>query len=354
MIATEYKDFSLKMYDKSYLGEVPTHGHFELTFKCPLKCVFCYCTCYTNPEYTKNEVTTLEAKKILDQAAEAGCLWMTFSGGDPFIRSDFKEIYEHAYSLGFIISIFCSGLIVTDEWLDLLQKKPPFKMELPLYGITEEVYERVSGKKNTFQKAISNIKKLQKAGLNIKIKSKILSLNLHESLALKSFVEIELGLTFNPNHFLYPRLDKTSEHLQYRLSPHQIKMLEMVYGEMNCDSSTENQQADEVNPKLFRCAAGVNSFYINPYGELNFCTYVRESSFNLKKGDLKEGIRILKNNLLTKTYDNASDCKSCSIQGSCQNCPGHAVLETGKLDGKSEYLCEVNHVRRGLSVGAVV
>jgi radical SAM protein with 4Fe4S-binding SPASM domain len=294
----------------------------------------------------------VEALRIVQEAADGGCLWMTLSGGDPFIRSDFREIYDFVVSLGIIPTIFASGLIMTDEWLEHLQKTPPLKIEVPLYGITAETYEQVAGKKGTFATAVNNIRRMVDAGLPLKLKSKILTLNLHEVDLLKDFVESELGLPFVANYFLYPRLDHSRDHLQYRLTPAQILALEKSYDISGCDSSSSNNHADEQNPDLFRCAAGINSFYVNPYGELNFCTYVRQSSYDLKTGSIVDGVKALRADLLSRTRDESSACGKCSIQGSCQNCPGHAVLETGSLDGKSEYLCEVNHAVRGKEYGS--
>ena len=121
----EYQDFALRVYDKGFETETLTMGQIELTFDCPLKCVFCYCTPYMKPEFTRRELSTERWLGVLDEAAEAGCLWMTFSGGDPFMRRDFREIYDHARALGMIVTIYCSGLILTDEWVAHLRELPP-------------------------------------------------------------------------------------------------------------------------------------------------------------------------------------------------------------------------------------
>lgn len=343
----EYKDFSAALYEKSFAAQIPTHGHFELTFKCALKCVFCYCTCYTSPEHTRRELATDEVKRIISEAAASGCLWMTLSGGDPFIRPDFREIYDHVIASGIIPTIFASGLIMDDSWIEHLRKNPPLKIEVPFYSCHPETYEKIAGRKGTFTKAVHNIKKMRAAGLPVKLKTKIMTLNLHEVKELETFLEEEFSLELSANYFLYPRLDHSRDHLVYRLSPPQIQKLEKELTVTGCESSSTQLQGDEHNPKLFRCAAGINSFYINPYGELNFCTYVRQSSFDLKAGSIIEGVRVLREDLLSRTYPANSSCTKCSIQGSCQNCPGHAFLETGRLDGKSDYLCSVNHAVRG-------
>lgn len=353
MIKTEsYGAFSSALYDKTFLAKVPSHGHFELTFRCALKCGFCYCTCYTDTSHTQHELSTQEVLRILTEAAEGGCLWITFSGGDPFIRKDFRQIYDHALSLGMIVSIFCSGLILTDEWLDHLCNTRPLKIELPFYGITESTYDAVAGKKGAFPLALQNIKRMTQRGLPVKLKTKITKKNVHEAESIKNFVEEKLGLEFSPNYYLYPRLDGSTDGVEDRLSPLEIKKLEEKFQFEGCGSSTSNQAIsmdEEIdNPAAFRCAAGINSFYVNPYGELNFCTYVRESSFDLRKGGIAEGVALLRSSLLTKQYSIGSSCRTCAIQASCQNCPGHAVLETGSLLGKSDYLCEVNHLQNNL------
>lgn len=343
----EYADFSAGLYDKTFASGVPSHGHFELTFRCALKCGFCYCSCYTSDEHVRRELGTQEVLRILDEAADGGCLWITFSGGDPFLRRDFREIYDHAIGRGLIVSIFCSGLVLTDDWLRHLAEVTPLKIELPLYGVTPEVYDAVSGRPGSFQIALKNIFRMIEANLPVKLKTKITRRNVGQVLEIERFLRDQLGLEFHPNYYLYPRLDGTRDHLEDRLTPGQVRELEKLISFEACESGSEAQASGMENPKLFRCAAGVNSFYVNPYGELNFCTYVREGSFDLRAGSLRAGMRKLRRELLELEYPAGAACRSCAIQSTCQNCPGHAVLETGKLDGRSDYLCEVNHALNG-------
>lgn len=348
-----YSAFSEKVYDQSYLAQVPTRGQFELTFRCPLKCTFCYCSPWTTSEYERRELSTVQIKNILSEAARGGCLWMTFSGGDPFLRPDFREIYDHSRSVGIIPTIMASGLILTESWLKHLQEYPPLQIELPFYGPRAETYERISGKKGSYEIALKNIRRLLAAGLAVKLKSKITRQNQTEINELKSFIEDELKLSFQPNFFLYSRLDGTSDHLKDRLTPSEINQR---WG-LSRASCAENESLDPFDSfdalesedsRLFRCPAGINSFYINPFGELNLCTYVRSVSYDLKGGSLVEGIKYLRSCLLSQTRKSSSACFQCKIQSSCQNCPGHALVETGDLQGRSDYLCSVNQELRGV------
>ena len=103
---------------------------------------------------------------------------------------------------------------------------------------------------------------------------------------------------------------------------------------------------DPYDPRLFRCAAGVNLFYVNPYGKLNFCSYLRAVSYDLAGGSLLEGVRSLRERLLGQERDEGAPCKTCSIYGSCESCPAKAYLATGDMHSRDPDLCELNQVRR--------
>lgn len=63
------------------------------TNQCNLKCVHCY---QDAEEATERELTTDEAKKMIDEIARAGFKIMIFSGGEPLLRPDIYELVAHA------------------------------------------------------------------------------------------------------------------------------------------------------------------------------------------------------------------------------------------------------------------
>ena len=62
------------------------------------------------------------------QARDAGVLYVLLTGGEVFLRSDFRQIYEAISEMGFSVQIYTNGTLITPEiakWLlvkDLLQK----------------------------------------------------------------------------------------------------------------------------------------------------------------------------------------------------------------------------------------
>src|SRR5690606_38389543 len=76
---------------------IPLAVLLELTHRCPLQCPYC-----SNPvemERARNELTTEEWKRVLDELAEIGVLQVHFSGGEPTARKDIVELIQHATDL---------------------------------------------------------------------------------------------------------------------------------------------------------------------------------------------------------------------------------------------------------------
>ncbi|MFN7507428.1 MAG: radical SAM protein, partial [Limnobacter sp.] len=71
----------------------------ELTYRCPLHCVFCY-----NPvDYKTNthELSTAEWKETMKQARALGAVQLGFSGGEPLLREDLEELVAYGHELGY-------------------------------------------------------------------------------------------------------------------------------------------------------------------------------------------------------------------------------------------------------------
>ena len=75
----------------TYQKKIPFDALIELTHACNLKCIHCYCLPENRPLLNQEEINNL-----LQQLAELGCISLTFSGGEVFLRNDFFDILEIA------------------------------------------------------------------------------------------------------------------------------------------------------------------------------------------------------------------------------------------------------------------
>ncbi len=80
----------------------------ELTYRCPLHCVFCY-----NPvRYAgvQNELSTAQWIDVMTQARRLGAAQLGFSGGEPLLRDDLEELVQEAHRLGYYTNLITSGV----------------------------------------------------------------------------------------------------------------------------------------------------------------------------------------------------------------------------------------------------
>ncbi len=80
----------------------------ELTYRCPLHCVFCY-----NPvryAEVQNELSTAQWVDVMTQARQLGAAQLGFSGGEPLLRDDLEELVQEAHRLGYYTNLITSGV----------------------------------------------------------------------------------------------------------------------------------------------------------------------------------------------------------------------------------------------------
>ena len=73
------------------------------------------------------ELSTEEHYRLLDQLADAGCLWLLFTGGEIFARRDFLDIYTYAKQKGFLITLFTNGTLITPRIADDARRVAPVR-----------------------------------------------------------------------------------------------------------------------------------------------------------------------------------------------------------------------------------
>src|SRR5438132_1539902 len=103
-------DLTEWLFHKSVALHIPLSVHIDLTMRCNERCVHCYRVIEDRPE-----LTTDELKGLLDDVARAGTLYLTFSGGEVFLRKDLFELVEHARRLHFDMRLKSNALLITPE-----------------------------------------------------------------------------------------------------------------------------------------------------------------------------------------------------------------------------------------------
>jgi radical SAM protein with 4Fe4S-binding SPASM domain len=346
-----YREFSLDLHNKTAPLQLPVNGTIEVTDRCPLTCVHCYNNLPMNDSAARaREMTTAELKRVMDELAELGCIWLLLSGGEIFARHDFLELYTYAKTKGFIVTLFTNGTMITERIADYLVEYPPFAIEITLYGATKETYEKLTGIPGSYEKCFRGIKLLLDRGLPLKLKTVAVSINVHELGMMQGIAE-GLGLEFKFDGMMNPRIDCSQSPLAVRLTPAEIVALDLE--DPTRVSEFRRVAADfipapppEGDPgTVYNCGGGVNSFAIDPYGNMTICVLSHVDEYNVKDGSVREGWENFLRTVRKKKATRITKCTRCALKSFCGSCAANAELEEGDPEAPVDFLCRVAHLR---------
>lgn len=346
MKTVSYEEFSSKIHSLNPGKRILFDASLELTYRCNNRCVHCFCNLLdSDPKALQEELTTKEVKYILDELASMGCLWLLFTGGEPLLRQDFKEIYLYAKLKGFLITLFTNGTLLDKDTVDLLSQYPPFVVEISLYGATKETYEKVTRVQGSYDRCIEGINRVVDAGIKLKLKTMALTVNQHEIEAMDKMSQ-DLGCEFRFDPMIQKRIDdnKSCKPEKYRISPEDVVRLDMMFPKRMeahrefCKKFIGKPQNTE---SLYQCGAGKGSLNINPYGIVMGCMMMTMEGFSLKEQGLKwiweQGIL----SIISQKKDFPLPCDDCSLINLCGQCPAWSILEYGDVRKELTYLCKI-------------
>ncbi len=342
-----YAQFGEQLNKQVIEKRIPVNGSVELTFRCNLRCAHCYCNLPANNQDALNEeLKTEEVVRIFDQIAEAGCLWLLITGGEPLLRKDFLEIYAYAKKKGFITTLFTNGTRMTREIADYLADWPPYLVEITLYGATKQTYEKVTGIPGSFERSKKGMDLLLERQIPVGLKTMVMTLNHDEVFEIKQYAE-ELGVKFRFDPVLNPRLDGSKTPCSLRLSPEEVVKLDLA-DEKRVEEWREFCKkfiGPHLSDKLYNCGAGISSFHVDPYGQMSACEMTRFQSYDLRSGSFREGWNEFIPQTLNLKPLGDYTCGSCELIALCGQCPGWAWLEHANPEAPVDYLCQIAHLR---------
>ena len=118
----------------------------ELTYRCPLQCPYC-----SNPveiaKY-KDELTTEDWIRVLQQARKMGATQLGFSGGEPLIRRDLEELISEARRLGYYTNLITSGVGMDAARVKTFKEAGLDHIQISFQASNEELNNYLGGSKS--------------------------------------------------------------------------------------------------------------------------------------------------------------------------------------------------------------
>jgi len=345
---------------------IPVSITVELTRRCPLACLHCYLPETRGRSGPVRELSAAQWEKILGQLAEAGALYLVFTGGEPLLRPDLARLCRRAKELRFDVRVFSTGLGLNREKALELKEAGVSGFEISFYG-KPALHDSVTGRKGSFRSSLAAARLLKSAGLAVKIKVPLMKINAGHSGWLQKLAEKEgFEISFDP--VITAANDGNTSALPLRLTGHRLaKAVKLLSATLDPRLSTPDSHSSILDPRSptpdprpstfdFLCGAGRNICAVGPGGELYSCLQVP-----VKLGDLKRRkfADIWRNSAWLKKWRRAGikdlkDCAGCGDIGFCSRCPGVSLLEAGDVFAPNKPACEMAGILRLSNVTKVI
>lgn len=307
-----------ELREEAMKKQIPLIAHFDLTYRCNLDCVHCYVVCHSE----RPECTTQEIKHILDQLAKKGVLYITFSGGEIFLRKDLLEILSCARDLHFSVRLLTNGTLADENSITEIATLHPELVAFSIYDMNPEIHDSITNSRKSFERTVNTIQLFKKKNIPLKISTVLMRGNVERYHEIYNFAE-ELKAQFQADIRITPKTDGSLGPLAFHISDDKIKevLSDPVFSR---EGDPEPEQGYYGIFDTIPCGAGHMSCYISPYGDVTPCVQVPVVCGNLKdqlfldiwnnSPKLREFRRI--------TFSQINGCAECKLFAYCRPCPG--------------------------------
>ncbi len=331
---------------------LPIGGNFELTARCNFDCPMCYVHLkQEDVDAQGKELTTQQWIDIAREARDMGMIFVLLTGGEPFVRKDFFEIYGAMKKMGLLISINSNGSMLQGSVLERLLEDPPFRVNISLYGGCPETYQNMCGQ-DAFTRVVENIRRLKEAGVDVRINLSITPYNCQDLEKIYSIAQ-ELQVHVKAASYMYPPIRVNGQQFGTgnRLNPEDAAQQAVNWDLLRFTpeefaARAENMRAlaavepSECPTELedgVRCRAGSSSFWLTWDGRMLPCGMMPWPETR----PLEVGFRQAWETLRAETakIKAPAECSGCPKKEVCTACAAVRVTETGSFEEVPRYLC---------------
>jgi radical SAM protein with 4Fe4S-binding SPASM domain len=307
---------------------------FELTHRCHLACVHCYLDDNHQWHDKARELSTHEAQDAITQLRAAGCMFITISGGETFLRPDLFALLRHARKLGLAVTLFTTGTLLRAEHLPELASMYLRGVELSVYSADPEVHDAITARPGSHQKTMAALELLLAHGIPVAIKCPLLRANADSYPGLKALAErLAIRLTIDPT---------VAATNAGQLAPVNMRLTQAQLTEFYARPELHASGAAAADPDSAICAIGKRSCVVGPFGDVFTCLGYQRPLGNLRTHSFQEiwsdtGVLY---RLRRLRVGDLPVCGSCEKSGYCGRCAGSALIEHGNFDAPSSWACQ--------------
>ncbi len=302
---------------------------WEITYACNLQCVHCLSSSGTRDP---RELSTAQAKAVLDELRDLQVFYINIGGGEPMIRKDFFEILEHAETNDIGVKFSTNGTYITAENARRLAAMNYLDIQISLDGVDAATNDAVRGK-GSYATAIAAMNHLRDANFGqFKISVVVTRHNVNQLDAFKALADsygAQLRITrLRPSGRGADTWDELHPTQQQQ---RQIYDWLMKHGDnvLTGDSFFHLNAFGESLPGLNLCGAGRVVCLIDPIGDVYACPFVIHDQF--KAGSLLSDGGFTK---VWKESDLFLSLREPESEGACSACGSYDACQGGCMAAK--------------------
>ena len=275
---------------------------WEVTRSCNLACR--HCRAEAHPEPYPGELSTAEAKALIDTFPEVGNPIIIFTGGDPMMRSDVYELIAYATGKGLRCVMSPNGTLITPENAAMIRDAGVQRCSISIDGYNAETHDAFRGVPGAFEASMRGIEYLKKAGVEFQINTTVTKNNLHDfkkifelceqvgAAAWHIFLLVPMGrasgladqvITAEEYeevlHWFYDFRKTTSMHLKATCAPHYYRIMRQKAHEEGISVTPATFGMDAMTRG---CLGGTGFCFISHVGQVQPCGYLTLDCGNVR------------------------------------------------------------------------
>ena len=345
------------LHRKASMTKTPISGTFELSPLCNMDCKMCYIKMSKEKQESIAKLRTKdEWIELAQKAKEKGMLFLLLTGGEPFLVKDFKELYIELHKMGFCISINSNGTMIDEDVIEWLKHYPPMRINMTLYGASNETYGRLCNNPKGFMQVTKAISLLKENNIQVKLNCSVTPYNKDDLKQMMDFAQ-EHDLVIQATSYMFPplRKDKTKIGQNNRFNAENAALYGAYisaysngfdrFKEYIESGQLALYDADDdcgvVEGDHMRCRAGITSFWMTWEGKLLPCGMIPDRGLDPWEVGFDAAWENAKNIVSEITLP--VKCAGCGKKDECKACAAMVYTETGTYDKVPQYRCEMTH-----------
>ena len=343
------------LHRKASITKTPISGTFELSPLCNMDCKMCYIKMSKEKQESIARLRTKEEWiELAQKAKEKGLLFLLLTGGEPFLVKDFKELYIELYKMGFCISINSNGTMIDENVIEWLKHYPPMRMNITLYGASDETYGRLCNNPRGFTQVTKALSLLKENNIQVKLNCSVTPYNKEDLKQMMDFAE-EHDLPIQATSYMFPplRKDETKIGQNDRFTAEDAALYGayisaysngfdrfkeyIEYGQLALYDTDDD--CGVVEGDHMRCRAGITSFWMTWEGKMLPCGMIPEGGLDPWEVSFDEAWENAKN--IVSEIILPVKCAGCGKKDECKACAAMVYTETGTYDKVPQYRCEM-------------